>query len=60
MKTKRIVAPMTEKDHDEVVAYVKKKGFDSVAAYVRMLIRYDMSRDQDVGAKFKGSREGME
>lgn len=42
MKSKRIVVPMTEKDHDEVVAYVKKKGFDSVASYIRMLIRDDM------------------
>jgi len=42
MKSKRIVVPMTEKDHDEVVAHVKKKGFDSVAAYMRMLVRQDM------------------
>jgi len=45
MKSKRIVVPMTEKDHDEVVAHVKKKGFDSVAAYMRMLVRVDMGRD---------------
>ena len=42
MKSKRIVVPMTEKDHDEVVAHVKKKGLDSVASYIRMLIRDDI------------------
>ena len=42
MKSKRIVVPMTEKDHEDVVAHVEKKGLDSVAAYIRMLIRYDM------------------
>ena len=42
MKSKRIVVPMEEKDHKEVVAHVKKKGLDSVAAYIRMLIRADM------------------
>ena len=47
MKSKRIVVPMTEKDHDEVVAFVKKKGFDSVAAYVRMLIRVDINRPDE-------------
>ena len=47
MKSKRIVVPMTEKDHDEVVAFVKKKGFDSVASYIRMLVRVDINRPAD-------------
>lgn len=46
MKSKRIVVPMTEKDHDEVVAHVKKKGLDSVAAYIRMLVRQDMQGEK--------------
>ena len=42
MKSKRIVVPVTEKDHAEIIAHVKKCGFDSVAAYIRMLVRQDI------------------
>lgn len=48
MKSKRITVPVTEKDHDEVVAHVKKKGLDSVSAYVRTLIRDDMDRQKEL------------
>ena len=42
MKTKRIVVPVEDDHHAEILAYVKKKGFDSVAAYIRWLLRQDM------------------
>lgn len=42
MKSRRIVVPVEEDHHTEILVYVKKMGFDSVAAYIRMLIRQDM------------------
>lgn len=42
MKTKRLVAPVSEKYHNKVVAHVEEREFDSVAAYIRWLIRQDM------------------
>ena len=46
MKDKRIVVPIEEDHHFEIITYVKKCGFDSVAAYIRMLIRQDMEGEK--------------
>ncbi len=46
MKSKKIVIPLEEDHHAEILAYVKKMRFDSVAAYIRMLIRQDMGQKE--------------
>lgn len=53
MKSKRIVVPVEEKEHEQVKIQAKKKGLDSIASYIRMLFRRDF-----LAEKFKESEKG--